>query len=40
MFKPPHSGEIVREDCLKSLKLSVRPSAAGDDVFPNLKIRQ
>jgi hypothetical protein len=25
------TGEIVREDCLKSLKLSASPAAAGDD---------
>ena len=27
MFKPPHPGEIVREDCLKSLNLSVTAAA-------------
>jgi addiction module HigA family antidote len=29
MFNPPHPGEIVREDCLKPLKLSVTAAAAA-----------
>ena len=31
MFKPPHPGEIIREDCLKTLKLSVTEAAKGDE---------
>ena len=27
MFNPPHPGEIVREDCLKPLNLSVTAAA-------------
>ena len=29
MFNPPHPGEIVREDCLKPLKLTVTAAAAS-----------
>jgi len=29
MFDPPHPGEIVREDCLKPLNLSVTEAARG-----------
>ena len=29
MFKPPHPGEIIREDCLTPLKLSVTEAAKG-----------
>ena len=29
MFDPPHPGEIIREDCLKPLGLSVTAAAAG-----------
>ena len=29
MFNPPHPGEIIREDCLKPLKLSVTEAAKG-----------
>ena len=29
MFNPPHPGEIVREDCLKPLNLSVTAAAKG-----------
>jgi addiction module HigA family antidote len=29
MFKPPHPGEIIREDCLRPLKLSVTEAAKG-----------
>jgi hypothetical protein len=27
MFNPPHPGEIIREDCLKPLNLSVKAAA-------------
>jgi plasmid maintenance system antidote protein VapI len=27
MFNPPHPGEIIREDCLKPLDLSVTAAA-------------
>jgi addiction module HigA family antidote len=29
MFNPPHPGEIIREDCLKPLGLSVTETAKG-----------
>ena len=29
MFSPPHPGEIIREDCLKPLGLTVTEAAAG-----------
>jgi hypothetical protein len=29
MFNPPHPGEIIREDCLKPLNLSVTAAAKG-----------
>lgn len=29
MFDPPHPGEIIREDCLKPLNLSVTDAAKG-----------
>jgi addiction module HigA family antidote len=29
MYNPPHPGEIVREDCLKALDLSVTEAAKG-----------
>jgi addiction module HigA family antidote len=29
MYDPPHPGEIVREDCLKALGLSVTEAAKG-----------
>ncbi|MGD1038617.1 MAG: helix-turn-helix domain-containing protein [Roseiarcus sp.] len=29
MFNPPHPGEMIREDCLKPLKLSVTEAAKG-----------
>ena len=29
MFNPPHPGEIIREDCLKPLNLSVTEAAKG-----------
>ena len=29
MFAPPHPGEIIREDCLKPLGLSVSAAAKG-----------
>jgi addiction module HigA family antidote len=29
MFNPPHPGEIIREDCLKPLKLSAAEAAKG-----------
>ena len=29
MFDPPHPGEIIREDCLKPLNLSVTEAAKG-----------
>jgi antitoxin HigA-1 len=29
MYDPPHPGEIVREDCLKALDLSVTEAAKG-----------
>ncbi|HEY3720187.1 MAG TPA: HigA family addiction module antitoxin [Roseiarcus sp.] len=29
MFNPPHPGEIIREDCLKPLHLSVTETAKG-----------
>ncbi len=29
MYDPPHPGEIVREDCLKALSLSVTEAAKG-----------
>ncbi len=29
MFNPPHPGEIVREDCLKPLNLTVTEAAKG-----------
>ena len=29
MYDPPHPGEIVREDCLKALELSVTEAAKG-----------
>ena len=29
MFHPPHPGEIIREDCLKPLNLSVTEAAKG-----------
>ncbi len=29
MYDPPHPGEIVREDCLKALNLSVTEAAKG-----------
>ena len=29
MFNPPHPGEIIREDCLKPLNLSVTETAKG-----------
>ena len=29
MFEPPHPGEIVREDCLKPLGLTVTEAAKG-----------
>ncbi len=29
MFDPPHPGEIIREDCLKPLGLSVTDAAKG-----------
>jgi addiction module HigA family antidote len=32
MFDPPHPGEIIREDCLKPLGLTVTDAAKGLDV--------
>jgi antitoxin HigA-1 len=32
MFNPPHPGEIIREDCLAPLGLSVTEAAKGLDV--------
>jgi addiction module HigA family antidote len=32
MFNPPHPGEIIREDCLKPLGLTVTDAAKGLDV--------
>src|SRR5580692_9638654 len=32
MFNPPHPGEIIREDCLKPLSLTVTAAAAWLDV--------
>lgn len=32
MFNPPHPGEIVREDCLGPLKLTMTGAAKGLDV--------
>ena len=32
MFNPPHPGEIIREDCLVPLGLSVTEAAKGLDV--------
>ena len=29
MFNPPHPGEIIREDCIKPLNLSVTEAAKG-----------
>ncbi len=29
MFEPPHPGEIIREDCLKPLNLTVTEAAKG-----------
>jgi len=29
MFNPPHPGEILREDCLKPLRLTVTAAAQG-----------
>ena len=29
MYNPPHPGEIIREDCLKPLDLSVTKAAEG-----------
>jgi antitoxin HigA-1 len=29
MFDPPHPGEIIREDCIKPLNLSVTEAAKG-----------
>jgi antitoxin HigA-1 len=29
MYNPPHPGEIIREDCLKALGLSVTEAAKG-----------
>jgi antitoxin HigA-1 len=29
MFNPPHPGEILREDCLKPLRLTVTAVAKG-----------
>ena len=29
MYNPPHPGEIIREDCLKPLNLSVTRAAKG-----------
>ena len=29
MYNPPHPGEIIREDCLKALDLSVTEAAKG-----------
>ena len=29
MYNPPHPGEIIREDCLKALGLSVTDAAKG-----------
>ena len=29
MFNPPHPGEILREDCLKPLGLTVTAAASG-----------
>ncbi len=29
MFNPPHPGEILREDCLKPLRLTVTAAAKG-----------
>ena len=29
MFKPPHPGEMIREDCLAPLKLTVTDAAKG-----------
>ena len=29
MYNPPHPGEIVREDCLKALDLTVTEAAKG-----------
>ncbi len=29
MFEPPHPGEIIREDCLKPLSLTVTEAAKG-----------
>jgi len=29
MFNPPHPGEIIHEDCLKPLNLSVTAAAKG-----------
>ena len=29
MYDPPHPGEIVREDCLKALDLTVTEAAKG-----------
>lgn len=29
MYNPPHPGEIIREDCLKALDLSVTDAAKG-----------
>jgi antitoxin HigA-1 len=32
MFNPPHPGEIIREDCLAPLGLSITEAAKGLDV--------